>query len=89
MLEEAGVEIKITKLVGIFNRTPFKAPVSVPEYVIVFEANYVRKVSKHEHEIISVDWVKETNIPQLSSKVTKQELLKFLQAAKQDLAAFD
>ncbi|HZJ89908.1 MAG TPA: NUDIX hydrolase N-terminal domain-containing protein [Bacilli bacterium] len=79
--EEGGVDIQITELVGVFNRTPFKHPVSVPEYVIIYNARLIKEVSKPDHEIISVKWVKNGKLPPLSSKVTAQEIVNFIKLA--------
>lgn len=86
--EEGGVEIKLMNLVGIFNRTPFKNPVSVPEYVIVFNAKFIRKVGEPDHEIIRTLWVNENNLPKVSDKVTREEILMFLQASKDEKPSF-
>ena len=79
--EEGGVEISITNLVGIFNRTPFKNPVSVPEYVIVYNAKLIKEVSQPDHEIISVKWIKNGELPPLSSKVSEEEIINFIELA--------
>ena len=46
--QEAGIEPKITRLVGVLDRTPHKSDKSVPDYVIVFEGSIDGK-SFHEH----------------------------------------
>ncbi len=89
VLEETGFDVKITRLVGIFNRTPFKNRVSVPEYVVIFAGDIIAKVSNHDHEITSVKWVNESNLSPLSAKVTQHELQKFLDAEKQLNAVFE
>lgn len=79
--EEAGADINITNLVGILNRTPFKHPSSVPEYVIIFRADFIKFTRDHDHEITEVNWFTKDTLPQLSKKVSKQEVLRMLNAA--------
>ncbi len=89
VLEESGAKAKIEKLVAFLNRTPFKNPTSVPEYVIVFKANFISFVHEHDHEITNVGWFKRDELPPLSSKVTAFEINKMLEAAFSDNLIFD
>lgn len=88
-LEEAGAEIEIVNVCAILNRTPLKEPTSVPEYVIVFKANFRGFVREHDHEIIDVAWCTRDNIPTLSSKVTENEITRMLDAALTNQMIFD
>lgn len=80
--EEAGVEVEITGLIGILNRTPFKAPTSVPEYAIVFKGKVLKDFHEHDHEITDVKFVDPDNLPELSKKISKGEFLKIIENFK-------
>lgn len=87
--EEAGAEIKITDLVAVLHRTPFKNIASVPEYVLVFKAEFVKFIGEHDHEILSVRWVDPHNLPHVSNKVTRGEVERMIKAALNDQTIFD
>ena len=89
VLEEAGAKVEIEKLVALLNRTPFKNPSSVPEYVVVFKAKFIRFVHEHDHEISNVGWFKRDELPPLSGKVTAFEINKMLDAAFNNQLIYD
>ena len=74
---------------GITNRTPFKKPTSIPEYVVLFEAKLLKLNEEHEYETDDVGFFDIENLPPISKKTSKQELLRFIQAAKEGLTIFD
>ena len=80
-MQEAGANIDIVRLVGITDRTPFKNPTSIPEYVIIFEARLVGELQEHEYETDDVGWFDVDNLPLISKKTSKQELERFIKAA--------
>jgi len=88
-LQEAGANIQIKFLVGVFNRTPFKSPVSVPEYVIVFSAEVLETLSDHEYETINAAFFPIDELPILSKKVSRAEVLRMIYAAKNHEVIFD
>ena len=87
--QEAGADIEIIRLVGITNRTPFKNPTSVPEYVVIFEAKIVGELHEHEYETDDVGWFDVDNLPPLSRKVTYQEVKRMIDAAVNNETIFD
>jgi len=87
--EEAGAKIKIAGIVAFLHRTPFKTPASVPEYVLVFKAEFLGFTGEHDHEIISVKWVDPLKLPPLSRKVTKFEIERMIDAALKGKTIFD
>ena len=87
--QEAGADIEIVRLVGITNRTPFKAPTSIPEYVVIFEAKIKELHKEHEYETDDVNFFEIDNLPTISKKTTKEELLRFINAAKNGETIFD
>ena len=88
-LQEAGAEIEIVRLVGITNRTPFKAATSIPEYVVIFEAKLKELHKEHEYETDDVNFFDIDNLPLISKKTSKGELLRFIEAARSGETIFD
>ncbi|MBQ6920283.1 MAG: NUDIX hydrolase N-terminal domain-containing protein [Bacilli bacterium] len=87
--QEAGAEIEIVRLVGLTSRTPFKAPTSIPEYVAIFEAKLTKLNKEHEYETDDVGFFNIDNLPEISRKTSKGELLRFINAAKNGETIFD
>ena len=87
--QEAGADIEIIRLVGITNRTPFKNPTSVPEYVVIFEAKLKGDLHEHEYETDDVGWFDVKNLPELSPKVTREEIQRMIDAAVNNETIFD
>ena len=87
--QEAGADIEIVRLVGVLNRTPFKVSISVPEYLVVFEAKLKGELHEHEYETDDVDWFPLDNLPQMSRKVAKEEIDRILDAVKTGKTIFD
>ena len=88
-LQEAGANIDIVRLVGVLNRTPFKSPTSIPEYVVIFEAKLVGDLHEHEYETDDVGWFKINELPELSPKVTREEVMKMIDASVNGKTIFD
>ena len=88
-LQEAGASIDIVRLVGVLNRTPFKSPTSIPEYVVIFEAKLVGDLHEHEYETDDVGWFKIDELPELSPKVTREEVMKMIDASVNGKTIFD
>ena len=87
--QEAGADIEIVRLVGITDRTPFKNPTSIPEYVVIFEARLVGELGEHEYETDDVGWFDVNNLPLISKKTSKEELERFIKAAISGETIFD
>ena len=88
-LQEAGVVIKNLRLVGITNRTPFISNTSIPNYVVIFEAEVDHFNKEHEYETDDVNFFDISNLPEVSRKTSKEELLRFINAAKKGEVIFD
>lgn len=87
--QEAGVDIEIVRLVGLTSRTPFKSNKNVPEYVAIFEAKATSDLGEHEYETDDVNWFDVDNLPLISRKTSKEELERFIFAAKNGETIFD
>lgn len=88
-LQEAGAEITNLKLVGITNRTPFISSSSIPNYVVIFKADLSKLNEEHEYETDDVNFFDIDNLPDISRKTSKDELLRFIKAAQNDEVIFD
>ena len=87
--QEAGADIELVRLVGVLNRTPFKANVNSPEYLVVFEAKLKGQLHEHEYETDDVEWFPIDQIPPLSRKVMKEEIDRIIDAIKTGKTIFD
>ena len=87
--QEAGADVEIVRLVGVLDRTPFKSSASIPEYVIVFEGKLVGKLHEHEYETDDVGWFDIDNLPEVSRKTSKEELLRMILAARDNKTIYD
>ncbi len=87
--QEAGAEIKLIRLVGILNRTPFKEKTSVPEYVIIFLAKLKAPIHEHEFETDEVKFFDVNNLPKNCDKVTLDEIKKMIDACLNNKTIFD
>lgn len=87
--QEAGAEVKIVRLVGITNRTPFKSNTTVPEYVILFEGTIEGNLHEHEYETDDVGWFPIDNLPETSKKLSVEELKRLIKAAHDKEVIFD
>ena len=90
VVQETGVEPEITRLVGVIDRLPHKTNKSVPEYVLIFEGTIKDEdFSKHCHEITEVKFFDIDNLPEMSKKLTKEELDIIIDAYKNKKVIFD
>ena len=90
VVQETGVKPEITRLIGVLNRLPHKTDKPVPEYVIIFEGKVNDDdYSKHCHEITDVKFFDITNLPEMSKKLSKEELDMIFDAYKNNKVIFD
>ena len=87
--QEAGADIEVVRLIGVMNRTPFKKPTSVPEYVLVFEGKIIGELHEHEYETDDVNFFGVDDLPEICKKVTKEEVLRMINAGISGETIFD
>lgn len=88
--QEAGIEPKMTRVIGILDRTPHKSNQNVPEYLVVFEGNIDGKeFHEHCHETTEVKFFDIDNLPEMSKKLSKEELDRIIKAYKNHETIFD
>ena len=88
-MQEAGADIDVIRLVAVLDRTPFKANTSIPEYVILFEGKLKGELKEHEYETEDVGWFDYNNLPEMSRKVSREELDRMIKAAVNGETIFD
>lgn len=90
VVQETGAIPTIIRLIGILERTPHKSNQNVPEYVVIFEASIeCEDFSKHCFETSDVDFFDLDNLPEMSSKLSKEEIEQILEAYKNNKVIFD
>lgn len=87
--EEVGAECKIVKLIGVLDKYQNKHTTGIPEYILGFEAQIVGEIGESCHEIISKDFFDINNLPKLSIKMEKPELLRLINACLNNDTIFD
>ena len=87
--QEAGAKVMITGLVGILNRTPIKGPQAIPEYMIVFKGEVMGSLDQVGFETSEASWFPLDDLPEISIKVTKEEVKKVIEAARNGTVLFD
>ena len=90
VLQETGAEPKITRLIGVLDRTPHKSNQTVPEYVLIFEGTVDSDdFSKHCYETTEVKYFDLDHLPEMSKKLSKDEFDRILKAYKEKTVIFD
>lgn len=88
--QECGVEPKITRLIGVIERTPHKSNQNVPEYVLIFEGEIsCEDFSKHCYETLDVKFFDIDKLPDMSKKLSSDEIKIILDAYKNKKVIFD
>lgn len=88
--QEAGIEPKIVRLVALLERTPFKSSKNVPEYVMVFEGSIDhKKFHEHCHETTDVKFFPMDQLPEMSRKMSRDELDRIFEAYRNGTTIFD
>ena len=88
--QEAGVEPKIVRLIGALERTPHKSNQNVPEYLLVFEGDIDHKAfHEHCHETLDVKFFDMDNLPDMSKKLSMEEIQRIFEAYRKGTVIFD
>jgi len=88
--QEAGIEPKICRVVALLERTPHKSNQNVPEYVLVFAGEVDEtKFHAHCHETTDVKFFPIDNLPEMSRKLSQDEITRILEAYKNKIVIFD
>ena len=88
--QEAGVEAQITRLLAVLDRRPYKSKQSVPDYVLIFLGTIGDHLFyEHCHETNDVRFFKMNELPELSRKLSLEEIERAIEAYKQNKVIFD
>lgn len=88
--QEAGVEPEITRLIALLERTPHKSNQNVPEYVMIFEGKIDgKKFHEHCHETTDVKFFPLNQLPEMSKKLSKEEIDRVIKAYRDGTTIFD
>ena len=88
--QEAGVEPEITRLIALLERTPHKSNQNVPEYVMIFEGKIDgKKFHEHCHETTDVKFFPLNQLPEMSKKLSKEEIDRVIKAYRDGATIFD
>lgn len=88
--QEAGVEPEITRLIALLERTPHKSNQNVPEYVMVFEGKIDgKRFHEHCHETTDVKFFPLNQLPEMSKKLSKEEIDRAIKAYRDGITIFD
>ena len=88
--QEAGVEPDIIRLIGVLDRRPHKTDKNVPEYVILFEGKVDGKTfHEHTYETNDVGFFPIDKLPEMSRKLSKEEIDRIIDAAINNKVIFD
>jgi len=89
-LQEAGAYVKVTKLVGVYHFDFFHRQQAQSQYALVFSGHLTAPLVPFGHEIMAVQYFPLTQLPpNLSSKISREDLLRFIADAKRSEAAFE
>ena len=90
VIQETGAPCSIDRLVGVLERTPHKTQHNTPEYVLIFAGTLKNEdFSKHCHETTEVKFFDIDNLPDMSKKLSKEEIDQILDAYKNKKVIFD
>lgn len=84
--QEAGLDVKIERILGVFQRERYKDyPTLVSEYVHYYCGSILGGELKHNHETLDVGFFDINELPELSKKNTIMELTKAYQVYLNEL----
>ncbi len=86
VLQEAGLEVQITRLIGIIDRTP---NVAIPEYVIAFEATPISGFHQLGYETTEARYFDVEQLPEMSRKLSLKEIYRLIEACRNKETIFD
>jgi 8-oxo-dGTP diphosphatase len=89
VIQEAGIHMKVVKLLGISDRTKYKAVKNWSEYALMFYGEIIEDTKNFGHEVSEVGFFDIDNLPELSFKSNELEISRAIKALKDQVAYFD
>lgn len=87
--EEAGSDCDIVKMVGAMDRYSGLKTTGTPEYIMVYEGKFKGEKHKPTYEILETGWFDIDNLPQISRKNVKEQMLKIIDCVKNGTSLLD
>jgi ADP-ribose pyrophosphatase YjhB (NUDIX family) len=89
VIQEAGIHIKVEKLLGISDRIKYKTNKKWSEYAVMFSATIIEDTKVFGHEVSEVGFFDINNLPELSFKSNQTEIERALKAISDNTSYFD
>jgi 8-oxo-dGTP diphosphatase len=89
VIQEAGIHIKVEKLLGISDRIKYKTNKKWSEYAVMFLATIIEDTKVFGHEISEVGFFDLNNLPELSFKSNIEEIKRAINAIEDNSSYFD
>ena len=87
--QEAGIDIKIKRLLGILDISKDQNGLLEAQYVVCFVAEQTSEFKEHSYETNDVSYFPVDKLPNLSFKNTKKDILRLIDAALNDKTIYD
>jgi ADP-ribose pyrophosphatase YjhB (NUDIX family) len=89
VIQEAGVHIKVERLLGISDRIKYKTNKKWSEYAVMFLATLIEDTKVFGHEVSQVGFFDINNLPELSFKSNQEEIKRAIAAIEDNTSYFD
>jgi ADP-ribose pyrophosphatase YjhB (NUDIX family) len=89
VIQEAGIHIKVEKLLGISDRIKYKTNKKWSEYAVMFLATIIEDTKVFGHEVSEVGFFDLNNLPELSFKSNIEEIKRAINAIEDNSSYFD
>ena len=89
-MQEAGAEVKVEQLTGVYHYDFNHRDQSQSQYVLVFKGKLLAPLKPWGHEITDVQFFPINKLPKaISPKIDRKDLLKFITDAQKEVAHFE
>jgi ADP-ribose pyrophosphatase YjhB (NUDIX family) len=89
VIQEAGIHIKVEKLLGISDRIKYKTNKKWSEYAVMFSATIIEDTKVFGHEVSQVGFFDINSLPELSFKSNQEEIKRAIAAIEDNTSYFD
>jgi ADP-ribose pyrophosphatase YjhB (NUDIX family) len=89
VIQEAGIHIKVDRLLGISDRIKYKTNKKWSEYAVMFLATIIEDTKVFGHEVSQVGFFDINNLPELSFKSNQEEIKRAIAAIEDNTSYFD
>jgi ADP-ribose pyrophosphatase YjhB (NUDIX family) len=89
VIQEAGIHIKVEKLLGISDLIKYKTNKKWSEYAVMFLATIIEDTKVFGHEVSEVGFFDLNNLPELSFKSNIEEIKRAINAIEDNSSYFD